>query len=264
MRRTSLSLLGLVLAAGALSVTAAEAKVHTETIVYRHGNTTLEGFLAYPEDSNRLLPGVLVVHDWGGPGDYSRRRTEQLADAGYVAFAIDMYGQGVRPTTMDEKAKQAGIYRSDRALMRARARAGLDALLANPRVDPKQVAAIGYCFGGGTALELARSGAPLAGVVSFHGNLDTPNSGDAKAIKAKILVCHGADDPYVPAEQVSAFQKEMKDAGVDYQFIAYSGAVHAFTQKEAGNDNSKGVAYNEAADRRSWQAMRDFFAEVLR
>jgi dienelactone hydrolase len=206
----------------------------------------------------------LVVHDWGGPGDYSRRRTEQLADAGYVAFAIDMYGQGVRPTTMDEKAKQAGIYRSDRALMRARARAGLDALLANPRVDPKQVAAIGYCFGGGTALELARSGAPLAGVVSFHGNLDTPNSGDAKAIKAKILVCHGADDPYVPAEQVSAFQKEMKDAGVDYQFIAYSGAVHAFTQKEAGNDNSKGVAYNEAADRRSWQAMRDFFAEVLR
>jgi dienelactone hydrolase len=259
-----LYLLVLVLAVVALSVTSAEAKVHTETVVYKHGETNLEGLLVYPEDSSRLLPGVLVVHDWGGPGPYAHRRAEQLAEAGYVAFAIDMYGQGVRPTTTEEKARQAGIYRSDRALMRARARAGLDLLLASPRVDSKRVAAIGYCFGGGTALELARSGAPLAGVVSFHGNLDTPDPADAKAIKAKILICHGADDPYVPAEQVSAFQKEMKDAGVDYQFIAYSGAVHAFTQKEAGNDNSKGAAYNEAADRRSWQAMRDFFAEIFR
>lgn len=264
MRWSGLSLLVLVLAAAIPWDTMAEANVHTETVVYTQGDATLEGFLAYPEDSTRPLPGVLVVHDWSGPGPYSRRRAEQLAEAGYVAFAIDMYGQGVRPTTMEEKAKQAGIYRSDRALMRARARAGLDVLLANPRVDAKRVAAIGYCFGGGTALELARSGAPLAGVVSFHGNLDTPNPTDAKAIKAKLLICHGADDPFVPAEQVSAFQKEMKDAGVDYQFIAYSGAVHAFTQKEAGNDNSKGAAYNEAADRRSWQAMRDFFAEIFR
>lgn len=264
MRRSALSLLSLILAAGALLANTAEANVHTETVVYKHGDTTLEGFLAYPEGTNRPLPGVLVVHDWSGPGPYSRRRAEQLAEAGYVAFAIDMYGQGVRPATTEEKAKQAGIYRSDRALMRARARAGLDVLLANPRVDPKRVAAIGYCFGGGTALELARSGAPLAGVVSFHGNLDTPNPADAKAIKAKILICHGADDPNVPPDQVAAFQKEMKDAGVDYQFIAYSGAVHAFTQKEAGNDNSKGAAYNEAADRRSWQAMLGFFAEIFR
>jgi dienelactone hydrolase len=259
-----LSLLSLVLAAGTLLVSNAEGKVHTETVVYKHGDTMLEGFLAYPEDTNRPLPGVLVVHDWSGPGPYAHHRAEQLAEAGYIAFAIDMYGQGVRPATTDEKAKQAGIYRSDRALMRARARAGLDVLLANPRADSKRVAAIGYCFGGGAALELARSGAPLVGVVSFHGNLDTPNPADAKAIKGKILVCHGADDPYVPPGQVSAFQKETKDAGVDYQFIAYSGAVHAFTQKEAGNDNSKGAAYNEAADRRSWQAMRDFFAEVFR
>lgn len=262
MRGFVLSLLALVLAA-APGVTAAEAKVHTETVVYEHGDTTLEGYLAYPEASSRPLPGVLVVHDWGGPGDYSRRRAEQIAEAGYVAFAIDMYGQGVRPTSTEEKAKQAGIYRSDRALMRARARAGLDVLLTNPKVDARRVAAIGYCFGGGTALELARSGAPIAGVVSFHGNLDTPNPADAKAIKAKLLICHGADDPYVPAEQVFAFQQEMKGAGVDYQFIAYGGAVHAFTQKEAGNDNSKGAAYNESADRRSWQAMRDFFVEIF-
>lgn len=263
MRRSASRWLGFVLAAGLLAVTTAEAKVHTETVVYKHGDTPLEGFLAYPEDSTRPLPGILVVHDWSGPGPYVQRRAEQLAELGYVAFAIDMYGQGVRPATAEERSKQAGIYRSDRALMRARARAGLDVLLANPRVDAKRVAAIGYCFGGGAALELARSGAPLAGVVSFHGTLDTPNPADAKAIKAKILICHGAEDPYVSAEQVSAFQKEMKDAGVDYQFIAYSGAVHAFTQKEAGNDNSKGAAYNEAADRRSWQAMRDFFAEIF-
>ncbi len=242
----------------------AEAKVQTETVIYKHGDTTLEGYLAYPEGAKGPLPGVLVIHDWSGPGPYSRRRAEQLAEGGFVAFAIDMYGQGVRPTTMEEKAKQAGIYRGDRALMRARARAGLDVLLANAKVDSKRVGAIGYCFGGGSALELARSGALLAGVVSFHGNLDTPNPADATSIKAKILICHGAEDPYVPAEQVAAFQKEMKDAGLDYQFIAYSGAVHAFTQKEAGNDNSKGAAYNEAADRRSWQAMMVFFQEIFR
>jgi dienelactone hydrolase len=241
-----------------------EAKVRTEAVTYKHGETVLEGYLAYPEGTRSGLPGVLVVHDWGGPGPYAHERTEQLAAAGYVAFAIDMYGQGVRPTTTEEKAKLAGLYRADRALMRARARAGLDALLATGRVDPARVAAIGYCFGGGTALELARSGAPLAGVVSFHGNLDTPKPEDAKAIRGKVLVCHGAEDPFVPPEQVAAFQKEMKDAGVDYEFIAYGGAVHAFTQKGAGDDKSRGAAYNEAADRRSWRAMIDFFDEVLR
>jgi dienelactone hydrolase len=253
-----------ILLATVLLTEFAEAKVHTEKVVYKHGDTALEGYLAYPEGAKGPLPGVLVVHDWSGPGPYSQRRAEQLAEAGFVAFAIDMYGQEVRPTTTEEKARLAGIYRSDRTLMRTRARAGLDILVANPRVDPSRIAAIGYCFGGGAALELARSGAPLAGVVSFHGNLDTPNPSDAKAIRAKILVCHGAEDPYVPSEQVVAFQGEMKNAGVDYQLIAYGGAVHAFTQKEAGNDNGKGAAYNEAADRRSWQAMMDFFAEVLR
>jgi len=255
---------GLILGIALFSGQAAEAKVHTETVSYRHGSTELEGYLAYPEGLKTPAPGILVIHDWSGPGPYSQRRAEELADAGFVAFAIDMYGKGVRPTTMEEKAKQAGIYRGDRSLMRARARAGLDQLLANPMVDRTKLAAIGYCFGGGSALELARSGAPLAGVVSFHGNLDTPNPADARAIKAKVLICHGADDPYVTADQVAGFQKEMKDAEVDYQLIVYSGAVHAFTQKEAGDDNSKGAAYNEAADRRSWQAMKDFFSEIFR
>ena len=264
MRGSALALLVMFLAFAAPGATAAGAKVRTETVVYKHGDTTLEGFLAYPEASSRPLPGVLVVHDWGGPGDYSRRRAEQLAEAGYVAFAIDMYGQGVRPTTMEEKAKQAGIYRSDRALMRARARAGLDRAPRQSRGSTRSGSRpSATASAAGRRSSWLAAGAPLAGVVSFHGNLDTPNPADAKAIQAKILVCHGADDPYVPAEQVSAFQKEMRDAGVDCQFIAYSGAVHAFTQKEAGNDPSKGAAYNEAADRRSWQAMRAFFAEIF-
>ena len=263
MKKPALCLSALLLATMLLGGIA-EGKVHTETVLYKHGDTTLEGYLAYPEDAGKTpLPGVVVIHDWSGPGPYVQMRAEQLAGAGFVALAIDMYGKDVRPKTRDECAKQAGIYRADRALMRARARAGLDLLLSNPKVDPKKIAAIGYCFGGGTALELGRSGAPLAGVVSFHGNLDTPNPADAKAIQGKILICHGADDPFVPQDQVAAFQKEMKDAGVDYQLIQYSGAVHGFTRKDSGNDPSKGMAYNEAADRRSWNAMMQFFGEIF-
>jgi dienelactone hydrolase len=137
-------------------------------------------------------------------------------------------------------------------------------LQQNPLTDSNRIAAIGYCFGGGTVLELARSGANIAGVVSFHGNLDTPNPSDAKAIKAKVLVLHGANDPYVPAEQVAAFESEMRQADVDWQLMAYGGVVHSFTNPEAGNDPSKGVAYNEAADKRSWAAMKQFFAEIFR
>ena len=148
--------------------------------------------------------------------------------------------------------------------MRRRARAGLDVLLKQELTDSARVAAIGYCFGGGAALELARSGAPLAGVVSFHGNLDTPNPADARNIKGKILVCDGGDDPHVPPEQVIAFQKEMRDADVDWQINIYGGAVHAFTNPAAGNDPSSGAAYNAEADRRSWQAMKDFFSEIFK
>ena len=243
----------------------AEAAVQTETVVYRHGDVVLEGYLArLAGQSATPRPGVIVVHDWRGISADTRHRAEMLAEAGYVALAIDMYGQGVRPTSTEECAKQAGLYRADRVLMRARARAGLDFLLAQPGVDPARIAAIGYCFGGGTALELARSGAPLAGTVSFHGNLDTPDPSVAKAIRAKILVCHGADDPYVPPDQVAAFQKEMRDAGVDYQIIQYGGAVHSFTVRDAGSDPSKGAAYHAAADQRSWEAMSQFFGEVFK
>jgi dienelactone hydrolase len=177
---------------------------------------------------------------------------------------VDIYGKGVRPKNGQEAGEQAGKFKSDRALLRARINAALDVLRKNEHVDPKRIAAIGYCFGGTTVLELARSGADIAGVVSFHGGLDTPTPADAKHIKCKVLALHGADDPYVPPAQVAAFEKEMTDAGVDWQLIKYSGAVHAFTNPEAGNDNSKGAAYNERADQRSWEAMKLFFAEIFR
>jgi len=243
--------------------TTAQAEVRTRTVEYKHGNTVLEGYLAYDDEIKGQRPGVMVVHEWTGVGPYVRQRAEQLAKLGYVAFAIDMYGKGIRPKNDQEAAAQAKIYRSDRKLMRDRANAGLQVLQKNQLTDTKRIAAIGYCFGGGTVLELARSGANLAGVVSFHGNLDTPNPSDTKNIKGKVLVLHGANDPLVPPEQVLAFGEEMTQAEVDWQLVAYGGAVHSFTNPEAGNAASKGVAYNQVADRRSWQDMQQFFAEIF-
>lgn len=245
-------------------VLSAAAEVKMEKVTYKQGDTVLEGYVVYDSAVKGARPGVVLVHDWMGVGEYVRMRARQVAEMGYVAFVADIYGKGVRPTNTQEASAQAGIYRGDRPLLRARARAAFDQLASNPNVDPKRIAAIGYCFGGGTVLELARSGAPLAGVISFHGNLDTPHPEDAKKIKGKVLVLHGADDPYVPPAAVEAFQKEMKDSQVDYEFIAYGGAVHAFTQKGAGDDPSKGAAYNASADARSFDRMKSFFAEIFR
>ncbi len=242
----------------------AQADLHTETVEYRQGDTVLEGYLAYDTAVEGKRPGVMVAHEWMGLGPYAKRRVDQLASLGYVAFAADIYGKGIRPTNREEAAAQAGKYRKDRPLLRARARAGLDFLKSHDLVDSKRVAAIGYCFGGGTVLELARSGADLAGAVSFHGNLDTPDPADAKNIKAKILVLHGANDSAVPPEQVAAFMDEMRKAGVDWQFVAYGGAVHSFTNPDSGSDKSRGAAYDEKADHRSWEAMKSFFAELFK
>ena len=241
----------------------AYAEVRTQTVEYKHGNTILEGYLAYDDEVKTQRPGVLVVHEWTGIGPYVKERAEQLASLGYVAFAVDMYGKGVRPKNEQEAAAQAKIYRSDRKLMRDRVIAGLRVLQQNQLTDSQRIAAIGYCFGGGTVLELARSGADVAGVVSFHGNLDTPNLSDAKNIKGKVLVLHGAEDPLVPATQVNTFENEMRTAKVDWQIVKYGGAVHSFTNPEAGSNPSKGVAYNQAADKRSFATMQQFFTEIF-
>ncbi|MCZ7584402.1 MAG: dienelactone hydrolase family protein [Deltaproteobacteria bacterium] len=257
--------MALTFAAAVLFVPAfASAKVVTESVTYEHDGTKLEGYFAYDPELRGKRPGIMIVHDWLGLDDYPKMRARQIAELGYVAFAVDIYGAGVRPKNSEEAGKEAGKYRADRALMRARAGAGLARLKRHPKVDPAWTAAIGYCFGGGVVLELARSGADVTGVVSFHGNLDTPNPDDAKKMHAKVLVLHGADDPYVPAEQVKAFEDEMRAAGVDWQLVKYGDAVHAFTRVGAGTDKSKGAAYNERADRRSWQAMRDFFGEIFK
>jgi dienelactone hydrolase len=254
----------LLLALSLAMPAAATAEITSRAVDYKEGSTVLEGYLAYDAAGPARRPGVLVVHDWLGVSKNTRARVDQLAKLGYVAFAADVYGKGVRAEGAKEASALAGKYKGDRALLRARMRAALDELRRQPGVDPAHVAVIGYCFGGTAALELARSGADVAGVVTFHGGLDTPTPGDAKQIKAKVLALHGADDPFVPPEQVKAFEDEMRAGGVDWQLVKYSGAVHSFTIPDAGNDNSKGAAYNATADRRSWEAMKTFFAEVLK
>ena len=250
----------LLLLAAALQSGAA---VKTQTVEYRDGDTVLEGYLTYDDSKSDVRPGILVIHQWMGLTAYEKKRCEMLAELGYVAFAADIYGKGVRPSSPAEAGPLAGKYKGDLALLRRRASLGLEQLKAVKQCNTSKIAAIGYCFGGTTVLELARSGAEIAGVVSFHGALGTSMPAQPKAVHAQILALHGADDPFVPAEEVAKFQKEMKEAQCDWEFVAYSGAVHAFTQWGAGNDNSKGAAYNEKADHRSWKAMQDFFAELF-
>jgi dienelactone hydrolase len=239
-----------------------QAAIHTETVDYKQGDTTLEGFLAYNDSISGKRPGILVVHQWFGLTDYEKRRATQLAQLGYVAFCADIYGKDARPKNVQEAGAEAGKFKSDRQLLRARVNAGLDVLEKNPLVDTKRVAAIGYCFGGTTVIELALSGADIAGVVSFHGGLDAPNPADAKNIKCKVLALAGADDPFQNPNDLAAFENEMRDAKVDWEITFYGGAVHAFTQPNPGFVNA-GAKYNEKADKRSWEAMKQFFAEIF-
>ena len=198
-------------------------------------------------------PGVLVVHDWMGLGDFAKAKADALARLGYTAFAADVYGKGVRPANGKEAGAEAGKYKADRALLRARMTAAFDTLVARKDlVDATRVGSIGFCFGGTAALELARSGAKVAATVSFHGGLDSKTPADAKQITGTVLALHGADDPYVPPAEVAGFMEEMRAAKVDWQLVAYGGAVHAFTNQAAGSDPSKGAAYQAKADARSW------------
>src|SRR5688572_26639564 len=256
--KTFLKLIGLYMAAQAVF-----AAIKTETVEYKEGDTTLEGVLLYDDSIVNKRPGILIAHQWKGLTDYEKKRGEMLAKLGYVAFAADIYGKGTRPKDVQEAGQFAGKYKNDRDLLRKRVKAGFEQLKKSRLVDPQKTAAIGYCFGGTTVLELARAGEDVKGVVSFHGALGTPTPDDAKNIKGKVLALHGADDPFVPPAEEQAFEEEMRKAKVDWQLVAYGNAVHSFTDWNAGSDNSKGAAYNEKADKRSWEDMKDFFNELF-
>ena len=240
----------------------APAKMIIDNVAYQQDDTVLQGYLAYDSALKGSRPGVLVVHEWWGLNDYAKMRARQLAEMGYVALAADMYGDGWVTQDPQEAARRAGSLKGT-PLMRKRARAGLKALARQKLVDPKRLAAIGFCFGGTTVLELAFSGADLAGVVSFHGGLIPARPGDLKNIKAKISVLHGADDPHVQAEDIAAFQEALRQAGADWQMIYYGGAVHTFSNPGAGSDKSTGSAYDARTAHRSWQQMQLFFQEIF-
>ncbi len=239
------------------------AAIKTENVDYTNNGTTMEGFVAYDDAAKNPQPGILIVHDWMGLGKFTKEKAEKLAKEGYVAFAVDVYGKGIRPKDQKEAGEFAKKYKDDRNLLRAHMNAAYDKLKSMKEVDPNKIVVMGYCFGGTAALELARSGVPLKGTATFHGGLSSPTPADAKNIKGPVLVMHGADDPNVPPKEVQAFKEEMKNGGVQLTFIAYPGAVHAFTNPDAGNDNSKGAAYNKEADQSSWKEFEKFLKKEL-
>ncbi|MBF0456792.1 MAG: dienelactone hydrolase family protein [Nitrospirae bacterium] len=260
-------IISTVLLAVSMLLTASTAYSDTGAVTgavveYKQGDVVLEGYLSYNKAKTAKVPAVIIVHDWMGVGDFTKEQANRIAEFGYAALAADIYGKGMRPKSADEAGKLAGKYKGNRQLMRERAKAALDYVRTLDYVDTSRIVVIGYCFGGMVALELARSGADIAGVVSIHGGLDTPDAKSSK-IKAKVLVLRGADDPFVPKEDVEAFQNEMRHVGADWYLTAYGNAVHAYTNPKAGTDNAKGAAYNEKADKRSWTALKDFFQEIF-
>jgi dienelactone hydrolase len=236
--------------------------VQTRTIDYSHAGTPLEGFFAYDDHRPHPLPAVLVSHAWGGRDEFVCHKARRLAELGYAAFALDMYGKGVLGDSPEENARLMQPFMEDRSLLQARITTALDTVRLQPEVDAHRIAAMGFCFGGLCVLDLARTGADLRGVVSFHGLFKPPGNTAGHRIKAKVLAMHGFDDPMVPPDHVVALGRELTEAGADWQIHVYGHTVHAFTNPNA-RDRAFGTLYDETADRRSWQALRDFLAEVL-
>jgi len=223
-----------------------------------------QGYLVTPKNAKASTPAILMVHNWMGLTAETKKQADRFAKLGYIVFAADIYGKDIRPKDVSEASVLATKYKTDRKLYRERLNLALAELKKQKDVDPSRIAAAGYCFGGTGVIELARSGADIAGVISFHGGLDSPTPADGKNIKTKILALHGAIDPNVPAVDVNAFEDEMKVNKVDYQLVKYANTVHSFTEVGAGTDITKGAAYNELSDRRSFQASEDFLNEIFR
>lgn len=237
--------------------------IETESVTYSDGEVTLEGYRAYPENMKGPQPGVLIIHQWKGLGDYEKRRARQLARMGYVAFAGDIYGADTRPSTNHEAAIASSTFRENRNFYRRRAKTALDILRNDDRVRSDDLAAIGYCFGGTGVLELARAGVKIDAVVSFHGGLSNPTPDQNKTIHPTVQVHHGAEDPHVSKKQVQSFWNEMEASNADWDINIYSNTVHGFTEREAGSDPSDGLAYNARADQLSWQRMQLLFQRVF-
>ena len=240
----------------------ASAALKTRVVDYSAGGTALQGYLAWDDAAKAKRPGVLVVHEWWGHNAHARRAAERLARAGYVAFALDMFGKGKLATHPDQAQAFVAEATKD-ANTPERFDAALEVLKGDPHVDPTRIGAIGYCFGGGVVLGMARSGADLKAVGTFHGALATQTPAQPGAVKAKLLIQTGSADPMVTAEQVGAFEKEMTDAHADFRIIRYPGAKHAFTNPDAGKFGVPGLEYNAAADKKSWVELIAFFKKNL-
>lgn len=244
-----------------------QAAMHEENVEYRAGDTVMKGYLAWDDAKGAKQPGVLVVHEWWGLNEYARKRARMLADLGYTALAVDMYGGG----KYSEHGKDAAAFMNSvtarAGLAQQRFEAARELLASRSNVDAAKIAAIGYCFGGSTVLNMARQGVDLAAVVSFHGNLSTQTPAQPGKVKARVLVLNGAADGFVTAESIIAFKQEMDKAGADYRFVNYPGVIHGFTNPDAdrlGKANDLAVAYDAEADRQSWAAMRELFSEVFK
>jgi dienelactone hydrolase len=245
----------------------AAPKIEGKPVEYTAGGVTLKGYLAYDENVKGKRPGVLVVHEWWGQNEYVRKRARMLAELGYTALALDMYGEGKMAGHPDEAGKFSSELMKNFPVAKERFIAALEFLKKQPTVDPDRIAAIGYCFGGGVVLNMARQGVDLKGVASFHGNLAVIKPEQPTKIKAAVRVYNGADDKFIPAEAIEALKKEMADQKVNFKFVNYPGAVHAFTNPDAtelGKKFNMPIAYNKAADKASWDDMKGFLAEIFK
>lgn len=233
-----------------------------KSVAYADGTQKLTGFISKPVKALKSKAGILILPAWMGIDDHAKESATDLSKLGYYTFVADIYGDGNKPTNYNEAGQKAGYYKKNSAEYQNRIQLALNQLVQNG-ANADEIVVIGYCFGGTGAIEAARSNMKIKGIVSFHGGLGRDESRKIEPIAAKVLICHGADDPYESEEEVKAFQSEMRTAKADWQMNYYANAVHSFTDKNAGNDNSKGAAYNEKAAKRSWKAMKDFLKEVL-
>ena len=267
MKSTLLKLTVFTLVLGLAGVAVAETKIQGKAVEYSAQGVVMKGYMAYDESISGRRPGVLVVHEWWGVNDEVRRRARMLAELGYTALALDMYGEGKEAVHPGDAGKFSSELMKNFDVAKARFLAAVDFLKQQATTDPDRIAAIGYCFGGGVVLNMARQGVDLKGVASFHGSLAAIKPAQPGGIRAKILVLNGADDKFVTSEQIEAFKQEMKSAGADFQFISYPGAIHSFTNPDAdayGKKFNIPLGYNAEADKQSWDEMKKFFNSIFR